>query len=247
MVSSMMTQIGRRCPKIHWDTRIGDLFYRATRMGISITLILSVVPASSAFTGEDLYGYVSPNGSMHVTNVPSDRKYSPLVRKRTYHASITDQELEEAVAQYAHECHLPPALVMAVIKAESDFNPIVISKAGAVGLMQLIPETAIQHGVRNLYDTRDNIAGGTRHLRYLLDRYHGNLGLALAAYNAGARKVDRYGTIPPYKETRGYVKKVMTYYRDYRVKPLKTPITWERNPSFSSDGHERERRTIGKR
>ncbi|MDH5741813.1 MAG: transglycosylase SLT domain-containing protein, partial [Nitrospira sp.] len=103
-------------------------------MGISVTLILSVAPASSAFTGEDLYGYVSPNGSMNVTNVPSDRKYSPLVRKRTYHASITDQEMEEAVAQYAHECHLPPALVMAVIKAESDFNPIVISKAGAVGL-----------------------------------------------------------------------------------------------------------------
>jgi len=247
MVSSMMTQIGMCCPKIQWETRLGDLLYGTARMGISATLIFSLPSVSLAFTGENLYGYVSPKGTMHVTNVPSDRKYSPLVSKRTYHASITDRELEEAVAKYAHECHLPPALVMAVIKAESDFNPIVISKAGAVGLMQLIPETAILHGVRNLYDTRDNIAGGARHLRYLLDRYHGDLGLALAAYNAGARKVDRYGAIPPYKETRGYVKKVMAYYHDYRVKPLKRPITWERSPSFSYDGHEGERRTIGNR
>lgn len=247
MASSMITQIGTHCPKIHWDTAGGHLFNKAVRMGAAATLMLSVASASSASTGEDLYGYIGPNGTVHVTNVPSDRKFAPLVSKRTYHASITDQELEEAVAQYAHECRLSPALVMAVIKAESDFNPIVISRAGAVGLMQLIPETAIQHGVRNLYDTKDNIAGGARHLRYLLDRYHGNLDLALAAYNAGARKVDRYGAIPPYKETRGYVKKVMAYYRDYRVKPLKTPTAWKRSPSLGNDGQERERRTIGNR
>jgi soluble lytic murein transglycosylase-like protein len=105
---------------------------------------------------------------------------------------------------------------MAIIKAESGFNPTVISKAGAVGLMQLIPETAIRHGVLNLYDTRDNIAGGARHMRYLLDRFHGNVRLALAAYNAGERKVERYRQIPPFKETRSYVKKVMGFYRDYR-------------------------------
>jgi soluble lytic murein transglycosylase len=102
------------------------------------------------------------------------------------------------------------------MKAESSFNPAVVSKAGAVGLMQLIPETAIRHGVRNLYDTNESITGGAKHLRYLLDRFHGNIRLALAAYNAGERKVDRYGQIPPYKETQDYVKKVLVYYRSYK-------------------------------
>ena len=82
--------------------------------------------------------------------------------------------------------------------------------------MQLIPETAIRHGVRNLYDTNDNVTGGAKHLRYLLDRFHGNIRLAVAAYNAGERKVDQYGQIPPYKETQDYVKKVLVYYRSYK-------------------------------
>ena len=102
------------------------------------------------------------------------------------------------------------------MKAESSFNPTVVSKAGAVGLMQLIPETVTRHGVRNLYNANDNITGGAKHLRYLLDRLHGNIRLALAAYNAGERKVDRYGQIPPYKETQDYVKKVLAYYRSYK-------------------------------
>jgi soluble lytic murein transglycosylase-like protein len=125
-------------------------------------------------------------------------------------------ELERAVTQAAQQHHLHPALLFAVMKAESSFNPIVVSKAGAVGLMQLVPETALRHGVRNLYDTNENVAGGARHLRYLLDRFHGNTRLALAAYNAGERNVDRYKQIPPYKETRHYVQKVLSYYRDYR-------------------------------
>ncbi|MEO7863275.1 MAG: lytic transglycosylase domain-containing protein [Nitrospirales bacterium] len=109
--------------------------------------------------------------------------------------------------------HVQPALLLAVMKAESSFNPIVISKAGAVELMQLVPETAIRHGVRNLYDANENITGGAKHLQYLLNRFHGNTKLALAAYNAGERTMDRYGKVPPYKETQEYVKKVLAYYR----------------------------------
>lgn len=112
------------------------------------------------------------------------------------------------MAYAARRHHVQPALLLAVMKAESSFNPMVVSKAGAVGLMQLIPETAIRHGVRNLYDTHENVAGGAKHLRYLLDRFHDNIKLALAAYNAGERKVDHYGKIPPYKETQLYVQKV---------------------------------------
>jgi soluble lytic murein transglycosylase-like protein len=133
-------------------------------------------------------------------------------------------ELEQAVNLAARQHRVHPALLFAVMKAESSFNPIVVSKAGAVGLMQLIPETAMRHGVRNLYDTNENVAGGARHLRYLLDRFHGNTRLALAAYNAGERKVDRYKQIPPYKETRHYVQKVLSYYRDYRKEYRVAPL-----------------------
>ena len=133
-------------------------------------------------------------------------------------------ELERAVTRAAQQHHLQPALLLAVMKAESSFNPRVVSKAGAVGLMQLVPETALRHGVQNLYDTNENVAGGARHLRYLLDRFHGNTRLALAAYNAGERKVDRYKQIPPYKETRHYVQKVLSYYRDYRKEARLVPL-----------------------
>jgi soluble lytic murein transglycosylase-like protein len=184
------------------------------RLGASLFMVALAAPAVLA--DEELYGYVSSAGTVHVTNVPTDQRFGEIILKPRYHAAVSDQELEEAVIRYAREYRLSPALLLAVMKAESSFDPTVISKAGAVGLMQLIPETAIRHGVRNLYDTRDNIGGGARHLRYLLDRFHGNIRLALAAYNAGEKKVDRYRQIPPFKETQLYVKKVMGYYRDYR-------------------------------
>lgn len=190
----------------------------ARRIGLKLiaSIFLVAIAAPAVLADEELYGYVNSTGTVHVTNVPTDQRFGEIILKPRYHAAVSDQELEEAVVRYAREYRLSPALLLAVMKAESSFDPTVISKAGAVGLMQLIPETAIRHGVRNLYDTRDNIGGGAKHLRYLLDRFHGNIRLALAAYNAGEKKVDRYRQIPPFKETQSYVKKVMGYYRDYR-------------------------------
>ena len=163
-----------------------------------------------------VYEYVGPTGQVSVTNVPTNERVTAVRRKARYHSGVANLELEQAVDRAAQQHHVQPALLLAVMKAESSFNPTAVSKAGAVGLMQLIPETAIRHGVHNLYDANDNITGGAKHLRYLLDRFHGNIRLALAAYNAGERKVDRYRQIPPYKETQDYVKRVLVYYRSYK-------------------------------
>jgi soluble lytic murein transglycosylase len=179
-------------------------------------IVLTAISAPSILAEAQVYGYIGPTGLVSLTNVPTDERVTAVRRKARYHSGLVDLELEQAVSRAAQQHHVQPALLLAVMKAESSFNPTVVSKAGAVGLMQLIPETAIRHGVRNLYDANDNITGGAKHLRYLLDRFHGNIGLALAAYNAGERKVDRYGEIPPYKETQDYVKKVLVYYRSYK-------------------------------
>lgn len=200
-----------------------------TRCVSSVLLVLGVVgvmamSAPSVLADAQVYEYVSPTGTVNLTNVPTDIRFKEIKPLARYHRAVSDMELEQAVARAARQHRVSPALLLAVMKAESDFNPLVISKAGAVGLMQLIPETAIRHGVRNLYDTEDNIVGGAKHLRYLLDRFHGKLRLALAAYNAGERKVDRYGKIPPYKETQLYVKKVMGYYREYKKGTWVVPV-----------------------
>jgi hypothetical protein len=179
-------------------------------------VILMANSAPTALADGQVYEYVGSTGHGSLTNVPTNERVTAVRRKAQYHSGVADLELEQAVNRAAQQHHVQPALLLAVMKAESSFNPTAVSKAGAVGLMQLIPETAIRHGVHNLYDANDNITGGAKHLRYLLDRFHGNIRLALAAYNAGERKVDRYRQIPPYKETQDYVKRVLVYYRSYK-------------------------------
>lgn len=122
-----------------------------------------------------------------------------------------DHHIREASQLY----RIPEALIRAVIKVESNFDPRAVSPANAHGLMQLIPSTAERMMVNDIFDPRQNILGGTRYLRILANTFNGNLQLTLAGYNAGERAVARYGGIPPYEETQAYVPKVMEYYQEY--------------------------------
>ncbi len=185
-----------------------------SRFRVYVWAALALTAASAPSVLADFPAYESVSGAVHSTDMAAAAT-AQLVPPAGGQP-VSRIELERAVVHAAGRHRVHPALLLAVMKAESSFNPLIVSKAGAVGLMQLVPETAMRHGVRNLYDTHENVAGGAKHLRYLLDRFHGNMRLALAAYNAGEHKVDRYGKIPPYKETRLYVQKVLSYYRDYR-------------------------------
>ena len=119
-------------------------------------------------------------------------------------------------SEIAHRYNLDPALLKAVAHAESNFSPDAVSQAGAKGIMQLTDATADALGVANIFNPVENIEGGAKYLRAMLDRYHGDVTLALAAYNAGPGAVDRWGGLPPYSETQAYIPRVLNLHRQYR-------------------------------
>ena len=169
----------------------------------------------------DIYMFIDENGVMHFTNTPtaSDRDYKIYLREtrlnsRTFH---TTDKYDELINNASERYGVDFRLVKAIIKAESDFDPRAVSKKGAMGLMQIMPENFQHLDIRNPFDPEENIMGGTRYFRYLYDRFNGKLALSLAAYNAGPTTVDNYNkTIPPYRETEQYVKRVLRYYRNYK-------------------------------
>ena len=133
--------------------------------------------------------------------------------------SLTDpSKFDSIIKAAAEKFNLDPDLIKAVIRQESNFNPNAVSKAGAMGLMQLMPETAKWLGVTNPFDPVQNIFGGAKYLRMLLDKFNGNLELALAAYNAGPANVEKHKGIPPFKETQDYVRNILYFYNSLKNK-----------------------------
>ncbi|MEN8136471.1 MAG: transglycosylase SLT domain-containing protein [Thermodesulfobacteriota bacterium] len=177
-----------------------------------------------------MYTYVDEGGVVHFTNVPSDPKFEPVVRVRP---RVVTQEVDPStfdamIRQAAKRYQVDPRLVKSVIRAESNFNSLAVSRKGAVGLMQLMPETADDMQVLDPFDPKENIYGGTRYLRKMLGLFKGNLRLALAAYNAGPNRVISLGRVPHFKETQNYVRKVQYFYKEYK-KSSSPSKRWAKN------------------
>jgi soluble lytic murein transglycosylase len=166
----------------------------------------------------DVYLFRDKDGVLNFTNVPTHGGYRRVMRDGSQPpAAVSGSGDYDEVIRSASDRHSIDAdLVRAVIKAESDFNSNARSRKGAMGLMQLMPDTARLHNVLNAFDPVDNIEGGVRHLRMLLERYQGDLRLSLAAYNAGSGAVEKHGGIPPFAETREYVRRVLRFYEAFR-------------------------------
>jgi soluble lytic murein transglycosylase len=171
----------------------------------------------------DYYKYVDKKGVIHFTNAPVDLRYKKFMSESAppYKSDSLDYEdtysstplsYQAIINTKSRKYNVHPDLVKAIIKAESNWKPGAVSRKGAIGLMQLMPGTASDMGIRNPMDPEQNIEGGTRYISMLLNLFNGNLDLALAAYNAGPGAVKNHGGIPPYRETVNYVKRVNNFF-----------------------------------
>jgi soluble lytic murein transglycosylase-like protein len=229
-------------PAVFWrvgprdDTIDSPGFMRVRLSSFFVPVVIALaVMFGAAGARADIYQWVDAEGVMHYTNVrprgvrnlrvvvtgdhdgPERRSAAvdrvPARDHSPDRYSRFDPHIREAAGLY----QLPEAFIRAVMRVESDFDPNVVSRVGAMGLMQLMPGTAAGMGVRDPFDARENILGGVRYLRLLANGFNGDLVLTIAAYNAGEGAVMRYGGVPPYDETRRYVQNVLRYYYAFRA------------------------------
>jgi soluble lytic murein transglycosylase-like protein len=190
----------------------------------SAILFAALLAATAAAAHPKIYSYVDADGIRHYTDVPDNNRYKLLalsaedMTQSGQHYDLTilarATQYDSIIEKAAVSAALEPNLLRAVIVVESGFNSRAVSKRGAVGLMQLMPATATRFGVSNPFDPKENVHGGARYLKFLIDRFGQNIRLALAAYNAGEEAVERNGgQIPPFTETMAYVPRVMKIYQ----------------------------------
>ncbi len=191
-------------------------------MFLGLLIILSsllLVCLNNSFA--DIHRFTASDGTIIFTNLPNEKggqivyreKKANMNKKNSNTNTFKSEPFLPIVMKKANEYNLDPQLIKSIIKAESNWNPYAVSPKGARGLMQLMPSTAYELGVTNSFDPEENIDGGVRYLKYLLDKFSGNLSLAISAYNAGPGRVEKIGTIPPIPETIEFVRRVMSAYR----------------------------------
>jgi soluble lytic murein transglycosylase-like protein len=193
------------------------MFKMFKRNIIVVVLVLSLVYVNPVFS--DIYMYIDSKGVVHFTNAPTSNDYKLYIKEkkqRTKSRQVSTKKYDDIIKKAQKKYGVEFSLIKAVIKVESGFNPKAVSKRGAKGLMQIMPDNYKNLDVKDPFNPSQNIMGGTLYLQRLLVRYEYKLPLALAAYNAGPHAVDKYKRIPPYKETQNYVRKVMKTYSSYK-------------------------------
>jgi hypothetical protein len=193
-----------------------------TALFLLLCLLFLAIPSVAG-----IYRYEDERGVIHFTNCPRDPRFKLYIRESKEDVGEEDRPLsiqptkvfdhyDSLISEFSKKYRIDFALIKAMIHAESGFNPFAISGKGAKGLMQLMPETAARMNVSNIFNPRENIEGGVRYFRYLLSLFNNDLRLSLAAYNAGENIVSELRSIPPYRETVDYVRKVLNYYQSYK-------------------------------
>lgn len=211
-------------------------FFRARRIFPGyLLLIITMVFLNCPCAQADIYTYVDSEGVVHFTNTPNHGKFKLILKEEIippekkeeatkedsprFASALVQEKFDHLIWRAAEKYGVNYALIKAIIKAESNFNPLAISKMGAKGLMQLMPGTAYTFQVKDSFHPEKNIEGGVRYLRYLIDLFPNNLYAVLAAYNAGENAVLRYRGVPPYQETRRFIQKVLQYFQQYNQEP----------------------------
>ena len=198
----------------------------ARRLILCHSILFLCAVTTPCFVTADIYRYVDEDDIVHFTDAPTDKRFKIFMRdykkdkelrtKLRYASTVNPAEYEQLIKSCSEKYGVNQNLVKAVIHAESGYDQNAVSSKGAGGLMQLMPETAKSLKVADRFNPRDNVDGGVKYLRFLLDTFRGDVSLAVAAYNAGLNKVAKYGGIPPYNETRTYVNRVLSYMKSYQ-------------------------------
>lgn len=199
---------------------------------ISVVLFSLLFIASNA--SADIFKYIDENGVTCYTDAPLGKKNQKVLTEKSKLEPakkikpgknlVLNTDYSSYVQKSARKYEIEPELIHAVIRTESNGNCRAVSKKGAMGLMQLMPSTANDMNVSNPFNPEENIEGGTRYLRYLIEKFNGNVTLALAAYNSGPKTVERYGNVPPITETRQYVNKVLALYNGKKQYAVSDPV-----------------------